>query len=307
MPLDPSHSSPKRSSLSAVRYELASSEELAELLLEVFQTPDYRPPVLPSVALEIAALTKKPNASYDEVIAVLQNDPLIVASVVKLAQSSLYGGRLQSLHNAVQRLGMNTLRDIVWQVAAGQRLFTVHRYAPLMERLRAHSIFTAHAARIIASRVGLAAEHAFLCGLLHDMGTAGTLIALAEVGAQAPPLTNLLMAIDAVHAHAGAVIAKLWQLAPEIVSAIEHHHHFQPDVPDIPVLCAVICVAEHLAEQHGFGVSVPSATGSRTIKLDSQNVTELELARKRLRLQGKQEDLDRRMRELADQLKREGS
>ena len=288
-----------------MRYELASSEELAELLLEVFQAPDYRPPVLPSVALEIAALTKKPNASYEEVVAVLQNDPLIVASVVKLAQSSLYGGRLQSLHNAVQRLGMNTLRDIVWQVAAGQRLFNVQRYAPLMERLRAHSIFTAYAARIIASRAGLAAEHAFLCGLLHDMGTAGTLIALAEVGAQAPPLTNLLMAIDTVHAQAGATIARIWQLAPEIVSAIEHHHRFQPDVADIPVLCAVICVAEHLAEQHGFGVSALSATGSRIVKLDSQNLTELELARKRLRLQGKQDDLERRMRELAEQLKRD--
>jgi len=304
LPPDPNHSSPKRSSLAAVRYELASSEELAELLLEVFQAPDYRPPVLPSVALEIAALTKKPNASYEEVIAVLQNDPLIVANVVRVAQSSLYGGRLQSLHNAVQRLGMNTLRDIVWQVAAGQRLFTVQRYAPLMERLRAHSIFTANAARIIASRAGLAAEHAFLCGLLHDMGTAGTLIALAEVGAQAPPLTNLLMAIDAVHAQAGTTIAKLWQLAPEVIAAIEHHHRFQPDVGEVPVLCAVLCVADHLAEQHGFGVSALSATGSRNVKLDCQGTTELELARKRLRLQGKQEDLDRRMRELAEQLAR---
>lgn len=288
-----------------MRYELASSEELAELLLDVFQAPDYRPPVLPSVALEIAALTKKPNASYEEVVAVLQNDPLIVASVLKLAQSSLYGGRLQSLYNAVQRLGMNTLRDIVWQVAAGQRLFTVHRYAPLMERLRAHSIFTAYAARIIASRTGLAAEHAFLCGLLHDMGTAGTLIALAEVGAQAPPLTNLLIAMDSVHAQAGAAIAKLWGLAPEIVSAIEHHHHFKPEAPEIPVLCAVICVADHLAEQYGFGVSAQSVTGSRVVKLDAQNAPELELARTRLRLHGKEEDLDRRMRELAEQIERE--
>jgi putative nucleotidyltransferase with HDIG domain len=262
---------------------------------------------LPSVALEIAALTKKPNASYDEVVSVLQNDPLIVANVVKVAQSSLYGGRLQSLHNAVQRLGINTLRDIVWHIAAGQRLFTVQRYAPIMERLRAHSIFTAYAARIIASRTGLAAEHAFLCGLLHDMGTAGTLIALAEAGAQAPPLTNLSVAIDAVHAHAGAAIAKIWQLAPEIVAAVEHHHHYQPDSAEVPVLSAVICVADNLAEQHGFGVSASSISGSRNVRFDCQGSEHVELSLKRLRLQGKQDDIERRIQELAVQLKRETS
>jgi hypothetical protein len=53
----------KRSGLAGVRYEFASSEELQQLLLEVFQARDYRPPVLPQVALEIAALTKKANAS----------------------------------------------------------------------------------------------------------------------------------------------------------------------------------------------------------------------------------------------------
>lgn len=284
-------------------YEFATSDDLQHLLLQIFQSPDYRPPVIPNVALDLAELTKKANASYEEVIAVLQNDPLIVASVMKIAQSSLYGGRLQSLQNAVQRLGINTLRDIVWQVATGARLFNVQAYKPIMERLRAHSIYTAYAARMLASRTGLAAEHSFLCGLLHDMGISATLIALAEAGKKAPPLTTLLVAIDGMHEQAGALIAKLWQLAPEIAAAIEWHHRYDPETREVPVLSAVICVAEHLAEQSGYGVSAPQVSGSRNVRFDSQLPLRLEFAMKRLRLQGKEEDLNKRGLELAEQLK----
>ena len=285
-------------------YEFATSDNLQELMRGIFEAPDYRPPVLPSVALELAELTKRPNASYDEVVAVLQNDPLIVAKVMKIGQSSLYGGRLQSLRNAVQRLGINTLRDIVWQVAAGLRLFGAQGYAPLMQRLRTHSIFTAYAARIIAVRAGLAAEHAFLCGLLHDMGSAGTLIALADAGPHtAPPLSTLLVALDSVHEQAGATIARIWQLAPEITSAIEFHHRYHPDLPDAPVLSAVICVAESMAERQGFGVSATSVSGSRGVRFDAQGSTQLEHSLKRLRLHGKEEDLAKRGEELATQLK----
>jgi len=285
-------------------YEFATSDELQQLLSGMFESPDYKPPVLPSVALELAELTKKPNASYDEVVSVLQNDPLLVASVMKIAQSSLFGGRLQSLQNAVQRLGINTLRDIVWQVAAGVRLFSVQSYAPIMQRLRMHSIFTAYAARMIATRAGLAAEHSFLCGLLHDMGITGTLLALGNSGPHsAPPLTTLLAAIDGVHEQAGASIGRLWQLAPEIVAAIEYHHRYHPDVPDVPVLSAVICVAENLAEAQGFGVSAPSVSGSRSVRFDTQGSTQLEHSLKRLRLHGKQDDLAKRGEELAAQLR----
>lgn len=297
--------SPSRSlrALASFDYEFATSESLQQLLLEIFDSPDYRPPVFPNVALELAELTKKPNASYDDVVAVLQNDPLIVAKVLKVAQSSLYGGPLQSLQNAVQRLGINTLRDIVWQVATGMRLFQARGYTPLLERLRTHSVFTAYAARMIATRSGLAAEHAFLCGLLHDMGTCGVLIALSEAGKQPPPLTALLVAVDEIHERAGATIARLWRLAPEIVGALEYHHRYDPDMRDVPVLSAVICVAESLAEQQGYGVSTPNLSGSRAVRFDTQLPLRVENALKRLRLQDKKDDLERRAQDLAQQLK----
>jgi putative nucleotidyltransferase with HDIG domain len=265
-------------------YELAKPQELQHTLLTIFRSAHYRPPVLPSVAIELGDLTRKTTASYDEVVGVLQKDPLIVAGVLKVAQSPMYGGRLpvQSLKEAIQRLGTKMLRDIVWQVVAGMRLFRAKGYTEIMQRLQAHSVFTGCMARLIASRAGIAAEHAFLCGLLHDVGISGTLIALVEGDEKKlPELNTLLAAIDGMHAQAGAMIAKLWGLSPAIVSAIEHHHPSNVEHARVPALTAVLCVAERLAEECGYSVLEDTAI----VQLDrhtqegfDQSVSRLKLA-----------------------------
>jgi putative nucleotidyltransferase with HDIG domain len=236
--------------------EASTGEELQSRLLEIFRSPRYTPPVLPRVAMELTELTRKPSASYDDVVMVLQKDPLIVAGVMSVAQSPLYAGRspLQSLKEAVQRLGINSLRDIVWQVVAGMRLFRVKGFTEIMERLQAHSMFMAYAARIVAAQAGIAGEHAFLCGLLHDVGISGTLIALAETEKDDVPIMSLLDAIDGMHEQAGGLMAKQWRLSPEIVAVIEHHHHFDPNRTGVPLLTAVLCVAEQLADDLNFGI-----------------------------------------------------
>ena len=134
--------------------ELADTAELQQRLLSIFRSPQYKPPVLPNIALELTDLSRKPHVSYDDVVKVVEKDPMIVASVLKLAQSPLYGGRLpvQSLKDALNRLGINMLRDLVWQVVVNMRLFRVQKYTSVMERLQTHATFTAYAARIVASR-----------------------------------------------------------------------------------------------------------------------------------------------------------
>jgi hypothetical protein len=74
------------------RYELATPQELQQLLLTISRSPNYRSPVLPSVAIELSDLTRKTTASYDEVVNVSQNDPRIVAGALKIAQSPIHAG-----------------------------------------------------------------------------------------------------------------------------------------------------------------------------------------------------------------------
>jgi HD-like signal output (HDOD) protein len=288
-------------------YELGGSKHLQDRLLSIFRAPNYKPPVLPNIALELTDLTRRSNVSYEDVIKVVEKDPLIVASVLKLAQSPLYGGRLpvQSLKDALNRLGINTLRDMVWQVVVGMRLFRVRGYTASMERMQSHSTFTAYAARIVASRAGIAAEHAFLCGLLHDVGWSGTLIAIAENEKNPPDIATLFAAIDKMHAEASGTMAKLWNLSPEIVAVVGHHHDLSPEKKAVSVLVPVLCVAEQLADEFGFGIepisaATPSAAEAR---VDANLPGRYEHALSVLRLETKLDGIRTLVEEAADRMR----
>jgi HD-like signal output (HDOD) protein len=175
-----------------------------------------------------------------------------------------------------------------------------------MERLQAHNLFVAHAARMIATRASVIADEAFLCGLLHDVGMSATLSALADTGKPMPPLGTLLEAVDTIHEDTGGTVAALWQLSPDIVSVIKQHHRFNPHVSGIPLLTAVICVAEQLANEVGHGIADASPGSAAERSLDRQAEATHEQAVRRLGLAGKHNELLKEAKELADKLANSG-
>jgi len=207
--------------------------------------------VLPDVALELTELTRRADVSYAQVTQVLERDPLVLAQVLKVAQSPAFATKtpVQSVGEALNRLGMNALRDIVWQVVADMRMFRARAYQPVMKRLRAHSLFTAHMVRQLAREARIASDHAFLCGLLHDVGLTGTLIALSEGTGQPPSIETLWPALDKIHTEAGHMMAQLWKLSPEVCEALKQHHQ----APSHAVV-ALIALAEALGDELGYGV-----------------------------------------------------
>ena len=290
-------------------HESVSIEAAAELrhkLLTFFRSPTYKPPVLPNIALELTDLTRRNNVSYEDVVHVVEKDPLIVASVLKLAQSPLYGGRLpvHSLKDALSRVGINTLRDMVWQVVVTMRVFRARSYTSSIEQLQSHSVCTAYAARIVAARAGVAAEHAFLCGLLHDVGWSGALVAISDNEKNPPDLATVFAAIDKIHAEAGRAMASLWGLAPEIVTVIGQHHDLVADHKPSSPLVPVLCVAEQLAAEFGFGVglAVGPAPGEDP-SVDQQVIGSFEQAVKLLKIEDKLDAIRLLVEEAADRLR----
>jgi putative nucleotidyltransferase with HDIG domain len=287
-------------------FELADATELRQRLLQMFRSPNYKAPVLPNIALELTELSRKPNVSYDDVTRVVEKDPMIVASVLKLAQSPMYGGRtpVQSLKDALNRLGISMLRDLVWQVVVGLRLFRVRNYTATMERLQLHATLTAHAARIVAARAGIAAEHAFLCGLLHDIGWCGTLIAISEGVKQPPQPETLFEAIDKMHMEAGAQMAKLWGLSAEIISVIGHHHDFGKDKPAVSALVPVVCVAERLCDELGFAIEAPDEEGVlKKDRIDANLDGRFEHALSLLRIESKLDQIRAQVVDAAERMR----
>ena len=82
---------------------LLDEEAMVEKLLACLEAPDYRPPTLPSVAMELMELARRPEVEIDDVVALVEKDTLIAGRILKLVQSPMYAGvaRIESLADEV--------------------------------------------------------------------------------------------------------------------------------------------------------------------------------------------------------------
>jgi HDOD domain len=155
------------------------------------------------------------------------------------------------------RLGLRTVRDLALEAALHTKVFRVPGYDDVMGRLYRHSTATAHVMRMMCKRANVKFEYGFLAGLLHDVGFAAGLLALAErpewrgarFGIVAPVL-------DAVHADASGQLAKRWGLPGPLQEVIAHHHALEIDGEARPVNAALV-VAEQLCWEAGAGMLPP--------------------------------------------------
>ncbi len=229
---------------------VATPEDLAREVLARFSAPDYEPPILPSVAMQLLELSRKSSTSFKDVERLLEQEPLLTGRVVRIAQSAAYATRepVRNLEQAISRLGLRTLTDLFLQVSIGAKIFRAPGFEKPMDRLRKHSILAAHLSRELTRMLGAADDEAFLAGLLHDSGIAAMLILAADFCAKKadPDLEHIWNAILEAHLRCIEVLAKSWKLSPELTETLVRHH--APFVDGKPHRrAALLCVADSLA------------------------------------------------------------
>jgi HD-like signal output (HDOD) protein len=235
-------------------------EGISQRMLHLFGSPTYRPPTLPEVALELLRVARDDHMSISRIVGVLEKDAILTGRVLRLVQSPLYAGMtpVKSLQQAVVRLGLSTLRDAVMEVALNTSVFRCNEYRDRMHFVQLHSRATAYSARMICEFTGLESEYAFLCGLLHDVGFAGILIALsddAESG-QRTNVTPLWSALDSIHESTGGLMARIWDLPTEVLWVISRHHAVLEEQGEILPMIATIELAEEIAQKLGYGLQM---------------------------------------------------
>jgi HD-like signal output (HDOD) protein len=239
--------------------DLAMVMTLVTQLRQVFSSPSYRPPLLPEVALEVHQLSFKPDVDANRLVALLETDEMLAAQVLRVASSAMYGvwNGEPSLKQAVVRLGLKNLTDVVWEVATSSRVFRSTHYGPLMEQIRTHSAVCGHLSRLVAANRRVPAESAFLCGLLHDVGMAATLLVVADQikGGDAidPVLLNLVL--RETHQEISGLVAHVWKL-PDDVQIVLATHHTGIAAEGTGDLTAVVTIAEALSSELGFGITI---------------------------------------------------
>lgn len=261
----------------------SSPTRLTAHLRKVVAAPDYQPPRLPAVALELVQLSSNPTTAMAKVRALVQSEPLIAAKVLQLAQSAMYsrGTTIVSLDDAMARLGLQNLSDLFMQAAMTMRVFRAKGYEAPMDALRKHSVACAHLARLVCRRTGFPDEYAYMCGLLHDVGMAAGLLVFGDSkrGGAPPQYEEIRPSVEVVHAETSAVLGKAWALPVDVQLVLGHHHRFEIGGRAHP-LAAAVCFADWLSTEAGLGAGHETNTeearrAARELRLSEQDIRSL--------------------------------
>src|SRR5690606_13090971 len=172
---------------------------------------------------------------------------------------------IESFDDAITRLGLKTLGDLFLREAMTARVFRAPGFQEPMEALRKHSIVVAELARDVCRRTGFPDEFAYMCGLLHDVGSAAAILVLADVGRgeTTPAFDEVSGVIQTVHEESSGVLARAWKLPEDIHLVLANHHEFYIDGRVHP-LAAAVCLADGLAAQAGAGFG--AEVGDRQVR-----------------------------------------
>jgi len=208
-------------------------------------------PLLPQVVSQVLAMSTSDEVSARTLTELLHRDQAIAAHVLRVANSPLYRSHvpLVSLQQAISRLGITTLREIVTTVSMQTRVFNIPAYTTEARALWQHAVHTAAYAREIARRCRRNVESAFLGGLLHDVSKPVLLLALADMRATLDePITPLVVtaALEGYHVEVGTLLASAWALPPEVCEHIVYHHDPYAALTH-PESVMVTCLADRLA------------------------------------------------------------
>ncbi|KFB67194.1 diguanylate cyclase [Candidatus Accumulibacter vicinus] len=124
------------------------------------------------VALAIMEISRREDATIDEVARVVQGDPALSSRLLRLANASAGGVRpLVSVRETVMRLGMTTVRQLAMGFSLVDQYLQGQCAAFDYPAFWSHSLFMAVASQELGRMVRVASpDELFACGLLAQIG-----------------------------------------------------------------------------------------------------------------------------------------
>ncbi len=191
---------------------------------------------LPDVAAEVMEMCGRAGGDAAKMERTLTRDPFISAQVVSIANSAMFAPRMPILgvRDAVVRIGLDAVRDVVVMVVANSTMFRVRGFERQVDAFRRRMLASASTARFLAKAVRAESEYGFLAGLLHDIGELVLLERCAQEGLiTAPtwddPVEGALVR-ERIHAHhtaVGSTLCRSWKLPTGVVDAAQFHHDYR--------------------------------------------------------------------------------
>lgn len=223
-----------------------------------------RIPPCPELLTRLQQALAQPEPDLGEVARIAGADVAMSSVLIRAASGAAFAGfaPAQTVGQAMTRLGLEQTAAVMTGFLTRQ---AIPADSPHLQRFWQRSTKRAVALDLLARQLpGLSPDLAYTFGLFSHVGLpvllqsvrgyAGTL-----VEAQARRDRSMVQTENANHrtdhAVVGALVARVWHLAPEVMGAIRLHHDLDQlgdhgVAPEVHTLVAAGVVAEHLMRRH---------------------------------------------------------
>ncbi len=194
-------------------------------------------PTLPHVVIQLIALLDDPEVDFKRIAAVIEEDPPLVAQMLKVVNSGFYGlpNTIDDLHQALVLLGLDEIQHLVFAESVYSVFYHVQENDYFDYHLFwQHCIGTARLGYALAAMAELPIKRSiYTAGLLHDIGRLVLQLYFPEMYEevfnvaqqnQLDLLTAETSLLNFTHTEAGYWIAQKWNLPDTIKDVIRNHH-----------------------------------------------------------------------------------
>ena len=206
-------------------------------------------PTLPQVAFKLIALISDPTSSMSDISHIIEEDPPLVAKILKIINSGFYNirNRITNVHQALVLLGMEEIKNLIFAISVYSTFYHIQQNQYFnFSRFWKHSASTAKMAIVLSKYLNFQFQQAdFIGGLLHDFGRLVLQLYFRDIYEKVfnyseEHLVPLYQAEKEVlgftHAQAGFWLAERWNLPPEIRDILKNHHEVQEsDIEEYPL------------------------------------------------------------------------
>ncbi|MBP7146464.1 MAG: HDOD domain-containing protein [Acidobacteria bacterium] len=238
-------------------------------------------PPMPSVAGQALLLLQDPDTTADQLRAVIECDPALTATVLRLANSALFTllKPVTTLKQAIILIGFLRLRSLIFTSVASRLRDAIPPEATEQRWLIwEHAIVTALGARYLVEKRGEDwYEEAFICGLLHDCGrlvllgqkTDDYVDLMLQSGGALPLPGPERQRIGIDHQQIGRMLLEQWNLGPLLAETAGAHHGTDLEASPHAVRLAPVVLTDRLFENASED-PIPAAArlGYKAEKLD---------------------------------------
>ncbi len=221
-------------------------------------------PSIPNVIIEVSKILENPRASAKDLSKIINQDQGLVAKVLTIANSPLYGlpRRVSTVEFAVVVLGFDQIKNLTYALTLMEAFKSINSKYWNKKKFWTHSFVTGMLAKKIADDLGYPKSgEALTAGLLHDLGISVIQRYFFDEFEEICELVEKeqMLHINAekkilgmTHEEIGYLLINKWNLPPTLADAIQFHH-----TPSLAKsnkqISAIVHFADYMTQVTGIG------------------------------------------------------